>query len=140
MFLVPQYVHEGKSYLTIAIGCTGGRHRSVMVAEALQAGAAQGAGRARPGAPSRRESAGMSDEHSRIPSAAAWPVHVCRSASSSSRTASWRRTGQRGRGHRGRHGEHQPVSIGWHDDVELARQEIGRRSRARRDGARARWC
>ena len=35
LFLVPQYVHEGKSYLTIAIGCTGGRHRSVMVAEAL---------------------------------------------------------------------------------------------------------
>jgi UPF0042 nucleotide-binding protein len=35
-FLVPQYVSEGKSYLTIAIGCTGGRHRSVMVAEALR--------------------------------------------------------------------------------------------------------
>ncbi len=37
IFLVPQYVREGKSYLTIAIGCTGGRHRSVMVAEALKA-------------------------------------------------------------------------------------------------------
>jgi UPF0042 nucleotide-binding protein len=35
-FLVPQYVAEGKSYLTIGIGCTGGRHRSVMVAEALR--------------------------------------------------------------------------------------------------------
>ncbi len=35
-FLVPQYVAEGKSYLTIAIGCTGGRHRSVMIAEALR--------------------------------------------------------------------------------------------------------
>jgi UPF0042 nucleotide-binding protein len=35
-FLVPQYVSEGKSYLTIAIGCTGGRHRSVMLAEALR--------------------------------------------------------------------------------------------------------
>ena len=35
-FLVPQYVAEGKSYLTIGIGCTGGRHRSVMVAEALK--------------------------------------------------------------------------------------------------------
>lgn len=34
-FLVPQYVREGKSYLTVAIGCTGGRHRSVMIAEAL---------------------------------------------------------------------------------------------------------
>lgn len=36
VFLVPQYVREGKSYLTIAIGCTGGRHRSVMIAEALE--------------------------------------------------------------------------------------------------------
>jgi UPF0042 nucleotide-binding protein len=35
-FLVPQYVAEGKSYLTIAIGCTGGRHRSVMIAESLK--------------------------------------------------------------------------------------------------------
>ena len=39
-FLVPQYVHEGKAYLTIGIGCTGGRHRSVMVAEALRRGLA----------------------------------------------------------------------------------------------------
>ena len=35
-FALPQYVQEGKSYLTVAIGCTGGRHRSVMVAEALK--------------------------------------------------------------------------------------------------------
>jgi UPF0042 nucleotide-binding protein len=35
-FAIPQYVAEGKSYLTVAIGCTGGRHRSVMVAEALR--------------------------------------------------------------------------------------------------------
>jgi UPF0042 nucleotide-binding protein len=44
-FLIPKYVEEGKSYLTIAIGCTGGRHRSVMIAEALAkslAGAAKG--------------------------------------------------------------------------------------------------
>ncbi len=34
-FLMPQYIAEGKSYLTIAIGCTGGRHRSVAIAEAL---------------------------------------------------------------------------------------------------------
>jgi UPF0042 nucleotide-binding protein len=37
-FLIPQYVGEGKSYLTIGIGCTGGRHRSVAVAEALRKG------------------------------------------------------------------------------------------------------
>lgn len=34
-FLVPAYVAEGKSHLTIAIGCTGGRHRSVTVAERI---------------------------------------------------------------------------------------------------------
>lgn len=33
--LLPRYAAEGKSYLTIAIGCTGGRHRSVAMAEAL---------------------------------------------------------------------------------------------------------
>ena len=31
--LLPQYVAEGKSYLTVAFGCTGGRHRSVAVTE-----------------------------------------------------------------------------------------------------------
>jgi len=35
VFLVPQYLREGKPYLTIAIGCPGGRHRPVIVAEAL---------------------------------------------------------------------------------------------------------
>ena len=35
--LVPQYEAEGKSYLTVAVGCTGGRHRSVAVAEELAA-------------------------------------------------------------------------------------------------------
>jgi UPF0042 nucleotide-binding protein len=34
-FLIPQYRAEGKSYLTIGIGCTGGRHRSVALAEEL---------------------------------------------------------------------------------------------------------
>lgn len=34
-FLIPAYVAEGKSHLTIAIGCTGGRHRSVTVAERI---------------------------------------------------------------------------------------------------------
>jgi UPF0042 nucleotide-binding protein len=35
-FALPQYVEEGKSYLTVAIGCTGGQHRSVMMAETLK--------------------------------------------------------------------------------------------------------
>jgi UPF0042 nucleotide-binding protein len=34
-YLLPQYKREGKSYVTVGIGCTGGRHRSVMVANAL---------------------------------------------------------------------------------------------------------
>lgn len=34
-WLIPRYVAEGKSYLTVAVGCTGGQHRSVYVAEAL---------------------------------------------------------------------------------------------------------
>jgi RNase adapter protein RapZ len=33
LFLLPHYIHEGKSYLTLAFGCTGGQHRSVMIAE-----------------------------------------------------------------------------------------------------------
>ncbi len=33
---LPYYIEEGKSYLTVAIGCTGGRHRSVVMAEALK--------------------------------------------------------------------------------------------------------
>jgi UPF0042 nucleotide-binding protein len=35
-YLIPHYIREGKSYLTIAFGCTGGRHRSVMMAEAIR--------------------------------------------------------------------------------------------------------
>ncbi|MDL1959732.1 MAG: RNase adapter RapZ [Deltaproteobacteria bacterium] len=35
-FLVPKYRKEGKSYLVIAVGCTGGRHRSVVIAEHLK--------------------------------------------------------------------------------------------------------
>ncbi|HWD51195.1 MAG TPA: RNase adapter RapZ [Acidimicrobiales bacterium] len=35
--LVPAYIREGKSYLTVAMGCTGGRHRSVVLAEELAA-------------------------------------------------------------------------------------------------------
>jgi RNase adapter protein RapZ len=35
-YVIPHYVAEGKSYLTVAVGCTGGRHRSVMIAERLR--------------------------------------------------------------------------------------------------------
>jgi UPF0042 nucleotide-binding protein len=35
-YLIPHYIREGKSYLTIAFGCTGGKHRSVMLSESLK--------------------------------------------------------------------------------------------------------
>ena len=35
LYLLPHYVQEGKSYLTVAFGCTGGQHRSVMMAEEM---------------------------------------------------------------------------------------------------------
>src|SRR5437867_2146519 len=43
-YVVPHYIVEGKSYLTIGIGCTGGRHRSVMIAERLRKGLAEVSG------------------------------------------------------------------------------------------------
>ena len=33
--MLPEYVAEGKAHLTVAIGCTGGRHRSVCIAEEI---------------------------------------------------------------------------------------------------------
>ena len=35
-YLIPHYIREGKSYLTVAMGCTGGRHRSVALAEVIR--------------------------------------------------------------------------------------------------------
>jgi RNase adapter protein RapZ len=35
-YLIPHYIEEGKSYLTIALGCTGGKHRSVMLSEEIE--------------------------------------------------------------------------------------------------------
>jgi len=36
VYLIPHYIREGKSYLTIAFGCTGGHHRSVMIASEIR--------------------------------------------------------------------------------------------------------
>jgi len=36
LYLLPHYIEEGKSYLTVAFGCTGGQHRSVMMAEEMR--------------------------------------------------------------------------------------------------------
>ena len=40
-FLLPHYIEEGKSYLTVAFGCTGGQHRSVFIAEEMKKRLAQ---------------------------------------------------------------------------------------------------
>ena len=58
-FLLPHYVEEGKAYLTVAIGCTGGRHRSVFVAEALKRELSSMDGITTRVAPSRHGEAGM---------------------------------------------------------------------------------
>ena len=42
IYLIPHYIREGKSYLTIAFGCTGGKHRSVMIAEDVKKQSGQG--------------------------------------------------------------------------------------------------
>jgi UPF0042 nucleotide-binding protein len=42
IYLIPHYIGEGKSYLTISIGCTGGQHRSVMIAEEISKNLAAG--------------------------------------------------------------------------------------------------
>jgi RNase adapter protein RapZ len=36
IYLIPHYIREGKSYLTISFGCTGGRHRSVLIAHEIR--------------------------------------------------------------------------------------------------------
>jgi UPF0042 nucleotide-binding protein len=41
IYLMPHYIREGKSYLTIAFGCTGGHHRSVMIADEIRKRLAQ---------------------------------------------------------------------------------------------------
>jgi len=41
VYLIPHYIREGKSYLTIAFGCTGGKHRSVLIAEEVKKRLAQ---------------------------------------------------------------------------------------------------
>jgi UPF0042 nucleotide-binding protein len=42
IYLIPHYIREGKSYLTIAFGCTGGHHRSVMIASEIRKRLARG--------------------------------------------------------------------------------------------------
>jgi RNase adapter protein RapZ len=42
LYLIPHYIREGKSYLTIAFGCTGGHHRSVMIASEIRKRLAHG--------------------------------------------------------------------------------------------------
>ena len=64
IYLIPHYIREGKSYLTIAFGCTGGKHRSVMIAEDVKKRLAK-AGLQREGGASRLASGELSglDHH-----------------------------------------------------------------------------
>jgi UPF0042 nucleotide-binding protein len=47
IYLLPHYIQEGKSYLTISFGCTGGHHRSVMIAEQIRKNLSQAGYRAK---------------------------------------------------------------------------------------------
>ena len=47
VYLLPHYIREGKSYLTIAFGCTGGHHRSVMIADQIRKNLAEAGYRAK---------------------------------------------------------------------------------------------
>lgn len=47
VYLLPHYIHEGKTYLTIAFGCTGGQHRSVMMADQIRGNLAEAGYRAK---------------------------------------------------------------------------------------------
>jgi RNase adapter protein RapZ len=47
LYLLPHYIREGKSYLTIGFGCTGGHHRSVMIADQIRKNLAEGGYHAR---------------------------------------------------------------------------------------------
>ena len=47
VYLLPHYIREGKSYLTIAFGCTGGHHRSVMIADEIRKNLSRAGYRAR---------------------------------------------------------------------------------------------
>ena len=62
-FLVPAYVAEGKSHLTIAIGCTGGRHRSVTVADRIRRDLERARRRRRAGQAPRRRARRLSAPH-----------------------------------------------------------------------------
>ena len=121
---MPQYVAEGKSYLTIAIGCTGGRHRSVMIAEAL-------ARAARRACTASRVRVRHRDIDLRRGAAAMIGVVVVTHGQLATEllNAAEMIVGDLP--------QFAAVSIGWHDDVSDAREEIAAGDRARRDGERA---
>ncbi len=65
-FVVPKYEREGKSYLTVAIGCTGGRHRSVVVTEELATRLGGAIVHRDVGRESSTESAGSTGRHNAV--------------------------------------------------------------------------
>ena len=89
-FLLPQYVAEGKAHLVVAIGCTGGRHRSVAIAEHLAERYRDHEDLDGGGQPPRhRQAARRLTSTVRGPPRARWPPHGALIASPA-RRAAWR--------------------------------------------------
>src|ERR1041384_5821681 len=97
-YLLPLYKREGKSYVTVGIGCTGGRHRSVMIANEL-ARALRGARFDAPASPSDRRKGRAARAGGCGGGADLFVGPISHMAA---------------------------VSIGWHDDVDAARDEVQR--------------
>ena len=68
-FLLPHYIEEGKSYLTVAFGCTGGQHRSVFIAEEMKKRLEAAGSSGKDGAPGH---AAMRDAERSEAAATAW--------------------------------------------------------------------
>ena len=113
-YVVPYYVAEGKSYLTIAIGCTGGRHRSVMIAERLRRALADARrrARARPPPGHRARCIGSCSRRAMIGVVVVTHGQLATELVNAAEMIV------------GDLPQFTAVSIGWHDDVNDAREDI----------------
>ena len=121
-FVVPYYIAEGKSYLTIAIGCTGGRHRSVMIAERLRRALGRRRRGARAGPRIGIIGAGMQLDDGHRPASASMAVVIGVVVVTHGQLAT--ELVNAAEMIVGDLPQFTAVSIGWHDDVNDAREEI----------------